>query len=1375
MLTDGLQFLEGSINTNFVFPYVTKAQKDAIPMPTLGEAVLQTDNDQGLYVYNGAAWIKGINTTLTTLDATTLPVFGGDLISNGGTANLYLVNQSGLAAGSYNKVTINTKGLVTSATNETTLDGLGITDAVNVSLLPTGDATSTQIVRGNDSRLTDAREPKTHTVSKISDFGTAVDTKITNALASFVGGVSTVNGKTGVVVLSKDDIGLSAVDNTSDLTKPISTATQSALGLKESLSNKNAANGYVGLNASTKIDGIYLPAITLNNRFVTTTIADRNALSAAVGDVAIVAGTVNKTFILNALPTNVDDNWIELLNPMGGVTSINGETGVVTLTLGNIAGVLPANKLPAISGDVTSAAGTGVFNLSTTGVTAGTYNSLTVDSKGRVTAGSVQSYGTTDASNLTSGTLNVARLPAFSGDVISTAGTASLSLTDSGVTAGSYNTVTVDSKGRVVDAVNAPVYLKTEVDNLLTSKLDVAKLNKTNGYVGLNSNKKIDSDYLPAITLNNRFAVSTLVARNALSAAIGDVAIVAGSVNKTFILNAAPATLDANWLELLNPLGGVTSVNGNTGVVTISVNDLTGTLPIASLPSFAGDVISTIGTNEIHLKNISTAGTYNKLTINAKGLVTNASSETTLDGLGITDAINVSLLPVSGDASSTQIVLGNDSRLTDAREPKTHTVSKISDFGTAVDTKITNALASFAGGVSSVNTKTGVIVLNKDDIGLSAVNNTSDLSKPISTAAQAEFALKESLSNKGIANGYAGLNASTKIDGIYLPAITLNNRFAVSTLVARDALNAAVGDVAIVAGSVNKTFILNATPASVDANWLELLNPLGGVTSINGNTGVVTLTLGNITGTLPINKLPAFTGDVVSTAGSGTFELSTTGVTAGTYNSLTVDSKGRVTAASTQSYGTTDASNLTSGILGAARLPAFTGDVTSNVGTSALTLSDTGVTAGSYNTVTVDSKGRITDAQNKPIYTKTEVDTLLTSKLDISKLNKTNGYVGLNSNKKIDSNYLPAITLNSRFAVASLIERNALSASIGDVAIVAGSVNKTFILNALPATLDTNWMELLNPAGGVTSVNGNTGVVTISVNDLTGILPIASLPALSGDVISAVGTNEISLKDISTAGTYNKLTINAKGLVTAATSETTLDGLGITDAINKSLLPTGDATSTQIVLGNDSRLTDTRTPKAHTHVSSDITDLGATIDAKITTLKDSVPTDGNTLKKLYELIINGATDIVVADIAARDALDIKNAHTSVFVQDAGNSKWALFKATTTGANATYVKLSDPDTESTNNKGAINGYAGLDANKLLSPTNIPAFTGDATTTAGSTALTLIASGVAAGDYNKVTVDTKGRVTNGVAYDVQPITVFRRSKPAVSVNIPVEPRA
>jgi len=49
--------------------------------------------------------------------------------------------------------------------------------------------------------------------------------------------VTSVNGKQGVVIIDKTDIGLSSVDNTSDINKPVSTATQTALNLKANISS----------------------------------------------------------------------------------------------------------------------------------------------------------------------------------------------------------------------------------------------------------------------------------------------------------------------------------------------------------------------------------------------------------------------------------------------------------------------------------------------------------------------------------------------------------------------------------------------------------------------------------------------------------------------------------------------------------------------------------------------------------------------------------------------------------------------------------------------------------------------------------------------------------------------------------------------------------------------------------------------------------------------------------------------------------------------------------------------------------------------------------------------------------------------------------
>lgn len=98
---------------------------------------------------------------------------------------------------------------------------------------------------------------------------------------------------------------------------------------------------------------------------------------------------------------------------------------------------------------------------------------------------------------------------------------------------------------------------------------------------------------------------------------------------------------------------------------------------------------------------------------------------------------------------------------------------------------------------------------------------------------------------KGAANGLATLDAGSKIPSAQLPAIAITDTFVVASEAAQTALTAQVGDVAVRTDQ-SKSYILVTEPASTFANWQELLSPTDSVTSVNGQTGVVVLSIANL-------------------------------------------------------------------------------------------------------------------------------------------------------------------------------------------------------------------------------------------------------------------------------------------------------------------------------------------------------------------------------------------------------------------------------------------------------------------------------------------------------------------------------------------------
>lgn len=90
-------------------------------------------------------------------------------------------------------------------------------------------------------------------VNNTSDLNKPVSTATATAIAAASGAVSSVAGRTGAVTLTKTDVGLASVDNTADAAKPVSTAQQTALNLKANLASPTFT-GTVGLpNASYAI------------------------------------------------------------------------------------------------------------------------------------------------------------------------------------------------------------------------------------------------------------------------------------------------------------------------------------------------------------------------------------------------------------------------------------------------------------------------------------------------------------------------------------------------------------------------------------------------------------------------------------------------------------------------------------------------------------------------------------------------------------------------------------------------------------------------------------------------------------------------------------------------------------------------------------------------------------------------------------------------------------------------------------------------------------------------------------------------------------------------------------------------------------------
>jgi hypothetical protein len=103
-----------------------------------------------------------------------------------------------------------------------------------------------------------------------------------------VGAVSSVAGRSGDVALTKTDVGLGNIDNTADLSKPVSSAQQAALNLKANLASPSFTGSPLAPTAAAGTNNTQLATTA----FVAAAVAVVAASSAAVSSVAGRTGAI---------------------------------------------------------------------------------------------------------------------------------------------------------------------------------------------------------------------------------------------------------------------------------------------------------------------------------------------------------------------------------------------------------------------------------------------------------------------------------------------------------------------------------------------------------------------------------------------------------------------------------------------------------------------------------------------------------------------------------------------------------------------------------------------------------------------------------------------------------------------------------------------------------------------------------------------------------------------------------------------------------------------------------------------------------------------------------------------------------------------------
>lgn len=824
--------------------------------------------------------------------------------------------------------------------------------------------------------------PSTNTISTSITGNSGTATKWATARSISITGDATwttsIDGSanaTGVLTLANSGVTAGTYNNVATAVTPITvdakgrvTATGAAVTITPAFSNvtgkPTTLSGY-GITDGQPLDAelTAISGLTTNGIIAKTAAGAATTRSIAVSGVGLgisnadgVAG--NPTVSSNA--TNLNTASAIVARDASG----NFSAGTVTAALsGNAttATTLQTARNITLSGDAT---GTASFNgsadagiavtLANSGVTAGTWTKVSVDAKGRVTSGANQSAAdipALDTSKLTTGTLPVARggtnlTASVQGGVLYGASTSTNGFTAAGT----------QNQALISNGTGAPSFVTLDLTYLPDASVKKSVRAATTANITLSAAQTVDDI---ALVAGDRVLVKdqTSSPTNGIYIVQGGAWTRAADADTSTKLAGAAVNVDSGTSN-----GGLrfdtdfktTDTLGTTNMSWARVVD-TG---MASSVAGSAHGTAAVGTSLSYARADHVHPVQTSVSGNA-GTATSLATARTINGVSFNGTANITVPATSGGyfgITNTDVGSGHGLSLYG-----TYSGGKPSYGLTFSGTPTLGTHGEVTGDWATYLTMTGAStrgwIFKHENTNVASVSATGVVTAagfvgPLTGNASTATTLQTARTINGVSfNGSANIvtPATTSVtaqdlramDPVNVPTAKASFYFTSKEGLDTDTVGTTYGDFLALntyndgtGGSVNGLLLLKNSQAIYHylgshgtAAWNAPKQLAYTDSNITGNAATATA--------LATGRTIGMTGDVTWTSASfngsanvtGTATLANSGVTAGTYKSVTVDAKGRVTAGtnptSLAGYGITDAITRTSAT-GMAYLPSGT-------------------------------------------------------------------------------------------------------------------------------------------------------------------------------------------------------------------------------------------------------------------------------------------------------------------------------------------------------------------------------------------------------------------------------------------------------------------